>query len=160
MGKGWGRDGVSAKRLTEIEFGVKRSAKCSGRISKERFMSWWADDSYQRSLKVSTWEVILEINFCALEGRVSVVEASIGRIGDVEIGNKTLRSYLRIIKSCNWCDGCQGRESEGGRGWKGGLLEGHCREGIFKAEFGPDPEKSLEVRAKVDLTQWWLCGLC
>ena len=29
----------------------------------------------------------------------------------------------------------------------------HCREGIFNAAFGPDSEKSLEVRAKVDLSQ-------
>lgn len=45
----------------------------------EEFMSWWADERDQRSVEVSMWEIIFEINFCVLEGRVSVVEASVGR---------------------------------------------------------------------------------
>lgn len=39
-------------------------------------------------------------------------------------------------------------------------LEEHPREGVFSVEFGPDSEKSFEVRAKGDLTQEWPCGLC
>lgn len=34
------------------------------------------------------------------------------------------------------------------------------RKGILSVEFGPDSEKSFEVKAKVEVTQWWPSGCC
>ena len=62
----------------------------------EEFTSWWACDRDQGSVKVSIWEIIFDIKFYTLkEGRVSVVEACIGK-KTPERGSKRLRSYLKI----------------------------------------------------------------
>lgn len=46
----------------------------------EEFTSWWACDRDQGSVKVSIWEIIFDTKIYLLkEGRVSVVEACIGK---------------------------------------------------------------------------------
>lgn len=84
VGEGWSKSTASDQNRIWCP---KKCTVLRQDFKRETFMSWWADDSDQRSFKVSMWEIIFEIHFCALEGRVSVGEASIGKMGDVEIGD-------------------------------------------------------------------------
>lgn len=72
------------------------SAEYLGNISKERSLHFGGHVIDQGSVKVSIWEIIFDIKFYTLkEGRVSVVEACIGK-KTAERGSKRLRSYLKI----------------------------------------------------------------
>lgn len=76
VGEGWTKS--TASDLKRIWCQKKRRVLRQD-FKGQEFMSWWADDRDQRSVEVSMWEIISDINFCVLGDRVSVVEASVGR---------------------------------------------------------------------------------
>lgn len=62
-------------------------------------MSLWADDRDQRLVEVSRWKIIFKVNFCALEGRGSPVEASFGsKLWEQGIRLKILLEDCRVFQ--------------------------------------------------------------